>query len=234
MIILRSTLFLIWFIGLSTVMSLVFLPVMILPHGAIVWMSQRWCALTFWGLKFFAGTKFELRGTLPQHGALVAAKHMSMWDALALILVLDCPVFVLKRELLRIPFFGWYLRKAGMVAIDRSAGALAVRKMATAARNAIQKRRNVLIFPEGTRKKPGAPPDYKPGVAALYGQLGTNCVPVALNSGLFWQGFIKRPGTIVMQFLEPIPSGLKRPQFMALVETRIEEASNALIAETWP
>jgi 1-acyl-sn-glycerol-3-phosphate acyltransferase len=121
-----------------------------------------------------------------------------------------------------------------MVAIDRSAGALAVRKMATAARNAIQKRRNVLIFPEGTRKKPGAPPDYKPGVAALYGQLGTNCVPVALNSGLFWQGFIKRPGTIVMQFLEPIPPGLKRPQFMALVENRIEEASNALIAETRP
>jgi 1-acyl-sn-glycerol-3-phosphate acyltransferase len=226
---LRSALFLLWFAMLSTAMSVLFLPVMILPHGAIVWMSRYWCALTLWGLRFFAGIKFDLRGLPPRRGLLVAAKHMSMWDTLALNLVLGCPVFVLKRELLWVPFFGWYLRKAGMIAIDRSAGASAMRKMVAAARRAVRQNRNVLIFPEGTRKKPGAPPDYKPGVAGLYKQLGTDCVPVALNSGLFWQGFVKKPGTIVMQFLEPIPAGLERAEFMARLEKQIENATNALM-----
>jgi 1-acyl-sn-glycerol-3-phosphate acyltransferase len=231
MTILRSALFLLWFALLSTAMSLVFFPVMLLPRGAVAWMSRRWSALTLWGLKVFAGTGFELRGTPPPPGVLVAAKHMSMWDTLALNLVLDCPVFVLKRELLWVPFFGWYLWKAGMIAIDRGAGASALRKMAVAARRASAQGRSILIFPEGTRKKPDDAPDYKSGVAGLYSQLGEACFPVALNSGLFWQGFRKKSGAIVMQFLEPIPPGLKRPQFMAELEARIETATRALIAQ---
>ena len=162
---------------------------------------------------------------------LIAAKHMSMWDTLALNLVLGGPAFVLKRELLLVPFFGWYLWKAGMIAIDRSAGPSALRKMTAAARRAFARHRSVLIFPEGTRKKPGDTPDYKPGAAGLYGQLGVACVPVALNSGLFWTGFVKKPGVILVEFLEPIPTGLKRPAFMDLLETRIETGTRALIAE---
>jgi 1-acyl-sn-glycerol-3-phosphate acyltransferase len=231
MTLLRSALFLLWFAVLSTVMSIVFFPVMLLPPSATVWMSRRWCAATLWGLKFFAKIDFELRGPLPPRGVLVAAKHMSMWDTLAFNLVLGGPAFVLKRELLRVPFFGWYLWKAGMIAIDRSAGPSALRKMTVAARQAFARHRSVLIFPEGTRKKPGDPPDYKPGVAGLYGQLGVVCVPVALNSGLFWTGFVKKPGTIRIEFLEPIPPGLKRPAFMEILETRIETGTRALIAE---
>jgi len=161
---------------------------------------------------------------------LVASKHMSMWDTMALYLVLDQPAIVLKRELLRIPFYGWYVWKATAIAIDRAAGASALRKMSAAARQVLDQGRPILIFPEGTRQKPGAPPDYKPGVAGLYALSGVTCVPVALNSGVYWTGFLKRPGTIVLEFLEPIAPGLKRDAFMGLLESRIETATNRLLS----
>jgi 1-acyl-sn-glycerol-3-phosphate acyltransferase len=152
-----------------------------------------------------------------------------MWDTLALYLVLNQPAIVLKRELLRIPFYGWFLAKAAAIAIDRGAGASALRKMSNAARRVLDDGRPILIFPEGTRKKPGAMPDYKPGVAGLYALLGVDCVPVALNSGVYWTGFLKRPGTIVLEFLEPIGPGLKRDAFMAQLQKRIETATAALL-----
>jgi 1-acyl-sn-glycerol-3-phosphate acyltransferase len=136
---------------------------------------------------------------------------------------------VLKRELLRIPFYGWFLWKATAIPIDRTAGASAMRKMGQAAKAVLADGRPILIFPEGTRKKPGDAPDYKPGVAGLYGMLDVPCVPVALNSGAYWTGFTKRPGTIVLEFLPPIPPGLKRAAFMAMLETRIETATAALL-----
>ena len=225
----RSTLFLVWFLVVTTILSLIFLPVLILPRRATVWLARLWARLTFWGLKIFAGIGFEIRGTPPQGPVLVASKHMSMWDTLALYLALDEPAIVLKRELLRIPFYGWFLAKAAAIAIDRSAGPRALRQMAEAARKVLAQGRPILIFPEGTRKKPGAAPDYKPGVAGLYGLLGVACVPVALNSGVYWTGFLKRPGTIVLEFLEPIPPGLKREAFMRQLQARIESATTALL-----
>jgi 1-acyl-sn-glycerol-3-phosphate acyltransferase len=226
---LRSALFLLWFLAITTILSLIFLPVLALPRGATVWLARLWARWTFWGLKIFAGIDWEIRGRPPKGPVLVASKHMSMWDTLALYLALDQPAIVLKRELLRIPFYGWFLAKAAAIAIDRSAGASALRKMAEAARKVLAQGRPILIFPEGTRKKPGASPDYKPGVAGLYGQLDVDCVPVALNSGVYWTGFIKRPGTIVLEFLEPIGPGLKRDAFMRLLEERIETATNRLL-----
>ena len=160
---------------------------------------------------------------------LVAAKHMSMWDTLALYLALDAPAIVLKRELLYIPFLWLVLWKATAIAIDRGAGAGALRKMQNAAKEVLGEGRPILIFPEGTRKKPGAAPDYKPGVAGLYALLDVACVPVALNSGVYWTGFRKKPGTIVLEFLEPIPPGLKRAEFMNVLEKRIETATNRLL-----
>ena len=177
-----------------------------------------------------SGTGMRQIGEAPRGGVLVASKHMSMWDTLALYLALDDPGIVLKRELLRIPFYGWYLWKAAAIPIDRGAGADALRRMTHAAKTVLAEGRPILIFPEGTRKKPGAPPDYKPGVAGLYSMLGVECVPVALNSGVHWTGFRKRPGTIVLEFLEPIAPGMKRPAFMALLEERIETATNRLLA----
>jgi 1-acyl-sn-glycerol-3-phosphate acyltransferase len=159
---------------------------------------------------------------------------MSMWDTVALYLLLDDPAVVLKRDLRLIPFYGWYTWKAGSIAIDRDGKASALRQMAASAKRAMAEGRSILIFPEGTRKPPGASPDYKPGVAGLYGQLNAPCVPVALNSGLFWTGpggFLKKRGRIVVQFLEPIPSGLRRREFMATLEERIERATDALLAE---
>jgi 1-acyl-sn-glycerol-3-phosphate acyltransferase len=226
---LRSALFLLWFILITATLSLIFLPVLVLPRAATVWLARLWSRATFWGLKAFTGIGFEIRGRPPKGPVLVASKHMSMWDTLALYLALEDPAIVLKRELLRIPFYGWYVNKAAAIAIDRGAGADALRRMVHAAEKVLAEGRPILIFPEGTRKKPGAPPDYKPGVAGLYGQLGVACVPVALNSGRYWQGFWKYPGTITMEFLAPIPAGLKRREFMAELEARIETSTNRLL-----
>lgn len=227
---LRSALFMAWFLIVTTILSILFLPVLILPRGATVWLARLWSRITFWGLKVLVGIHWEIRGTPPKSPVLVASKHMSMWDTMALYLALDQPATVLKRELLYIPFYGWFLWKGTAIAIDRSAGASALRKMSHAAQSVLGEGRPILIFPEGTRKKPGAAPDYKPGVAGLYAMLGVECVPVALNSGVYWTGFLKRPGTIVLEFLEPIAPGMKRPAFMALLEERIETATNRLLA----
>jgi 1-acyl-sn-glycerol-3-phosphate acyltransferase len=226
---LRSALFMAWFLFTTTILSLVFLPVLILPRGATVWLARLWSRVTFWGLKVFAGIGWEVRGPVPKDAVLVASKHMSMWDTMALYLALDAPAIVLKRSLLFIPFYGWFVWKATAIAIDRSAGASALRKMSHAAKTVLGEGRAILIFPEGTRKKPGAAPDYKPGVAGLYAMLDVDCVPVALNSGVHWTGFFKRPGTIVLQFLQPIPKGMKRAAFMTLLEERIETATNGLL-----
>jgi len=228
---LRSAIFFLWFALVSAAICIVFLPALILPRKITVWMSRRWSALNFWGLRVIAGVRFEVRGRVPANGVLVAAKHMSMWDTMALYLALDDPAVVLKRGLQFIPFYGWYITKVGSIAIDRSGKGSAVRKMVAAARRALAQGRSILIFPEGTRKKPDAAPDYKPGVAALYNQLGVECVPAALNSGLFWTGFIKRPGRIVLEFLEPIPPGLRSRDFMKVLQDRVESGSCELVAE---
>lgn len=228
---LRSAIFFLWFAFVSAAICIVFLPALLLPRKITVWMSRRWSGLMFWGLRVFAGIKFEVRGTVPRDGVLVAAKHMSMWDTMALYLVLDDPAVVLKRGLQFIPFYGWYITKAGSIPIDRGGGASTLRRMTAAAKRALEAGRSILIFPEGTRKKPGAAPDYKSGVAALYSQLGVTCIPAALNSGLFWTGFTKYNGNIVLEFLEPISPGLRSRDFMRQLEERVETATARLIEE---
>ncbi len=230
MIRLRSTLYFLWFIAVSVVVHIATVPALLMPPAATLLAARLWCRLLLWGLKVFAGLDYEVRGEVPAGGALVASKHMSMWDTLALELLLHDARFVMKKELLLIPFYGWFVKKAGMIAIDRAGHASALRKMAAAVKQAVAAGDAVIIFPEGTRKKPGAPPDYKPGVAALYTQLGVACVPVALNSGRYWQGFLKRPGTIVIEFLPAIPPGLDRRAFMATLQDRIETATAKLLA----
>jgi 1-acyl-sn-glycerol-3-phosphate acyltransferase len=229
MILTRSLLFLIWFAVITVVMGTLALPLLLGPRKAALALSRRWARGVLWGLKSLAGVDMRITGTVPRAPVLVAAKHMSTWDTLAIHLALGDPGIVLKRSLLLIPFFGWYVGKTAAIPIDRGAGASALRTMARTAQKMLAAGRPVVIFPEGTRRKPGAPPDYKPGVAGLYSQLGVACVPVALNSGRYWQGFWKRPGTITLAFLEPIPPGLKRAQFMPILEERIETATKALL-----
>ena len=131
-----------------------------------------------------------------------------------------------------IPFMGWYSKLSGMIVIDRGGHATALRKMMADARDRLDDGRQLVIFPEGHRQDPGATPDYKPGIAALYRDLDMPCIPVATNSGVHWpaHGFLRKPGVVVYEYLEPIPAGLKRADFMALLEERIETASNALLA----
>lgn len=231
MVFLRSCLFFVWFALASAVIAVGGVWVLLLPRRATEVLSKTWSRAVLFGLKHIAGVSYEVRGPVPRTPVLIASKHMSMWDTVVLYLLLDDACAVLKRGLQYIPFYGWYIWKAGSIAIDRDGKASALKKMVAQAKAALAAGRPILIFPEGTRKDPGAPPDYKPGVAALYGQLGVDCVPVALNSGQFWTGFIKKPGTIVIEFLPSIPPGLKRAAFMETLQDRIENATGKLLAE---
>jgi 1-acyl-sn-glycerol-3-phosphate acyltransferase len=229
---LRSALFLIWFVAVSLVMNVGCLPLLLVPRQATVWAANRWAALLLFGLKHIAGMELEVRGSVPKGATLVAAKHFSMWETIALLMVLRAPAIVIKRELLWIPLYGWYCIKQGMIPIDRKGGARSIRRMQAAAKRAVDQDRPIVIFPEGTRRKPGAPPDYKPGVAGLYSLLAIACIPLAHNSGLYWSGwFLRKPGTVVVEFLEPIAPGLPRREFMSQLETRIESATNRLLRE---
>jgi 1-acyl-sn-glycerol-3-phosphate acyltransferase len=234
MILIRSTIFAVWFAIATVVIYIAVLPAMLLPRRVMMHASRLWSRAVFFGLRWICGLRYEVRGQVPKGAVLIASKHMSMWDTMGLYLTVWDPAAVLKRELLRIPFYGWYIWKAGVISIDRGGYAAALRRMTAEAKKALAAGRPILIFPEGTRKKPGAPPDYKPGVAGLYSLLNVPCVPVALNSGLFWtgpMGFIKKPGRIVLEFLEPIPAGLKRSAFMQTLQDRIETATTKLVAE---
>jgi 1-acyl-sn-glycerol-3-phosphate acyltransferase len=234
MTILRSALFFLWFAITSAIIAVCGVWVLLLPRRATEMLSKTWSRTTLFGLKWIAGLDYEVRGSIPRGRVLVASKHMSMWDTVMLYLLLDDAAAVVKRSLLYIPFYGWYLWKAGVIAIDRDAKASALKQMVAQAKARHAENRPVFIFPEGHRMAPSAPPDYKPGVAALYTQLGVACIPVALNSALFWSGpagFIKRSGRVVIEFLPPIPPGLKRAAFMEQLQTRIETATDALVIE---
>jgi 1-acyl-sn-glycerol-3-phosphate acyltransferase len=231
---LRSSVFFLWFAVMSIAVHIVFLPALFLPRRAAVTAARSWCAGILWGLRNIARLDYEVRGEIPRTPMLIASKHMTMWDTVALFYVIGDPVFVLKRELMSVPLYGWYARRVGMIAIDRQARGRALREMTKAARRALLSGLSVVIFPEGTRKKVGAPTDYKPGIAALYQRLDRPCIPVALNSGLFWTGpagFLKKRGRIVLQFLPAIAPGLDRKEFMRELEDRIENATVMLVKE---
>ncbi|MEZ5850854.1 MAG: lysophospholipid acyltransferase family protein [Hyphomicrobiaceae bacterium] len=188
-----------------------------------------------WLLKVVCGTRIEVRGRekLPEGACLVVAKHQSAWDTFALVPIFDDPAIVLKDELKWIPFYGWFCVKFEHILVKRDRAAVALKAMLADARKKAGQHRQIVIFPEGTRRAPGAPPDYKPGYVALYEGLGIPLVPLALNSGLFWprRSWRRYPGTIVVEILDPVPPGLKRAEVRRAVEARIEEASNRLLAE---
>jgi len=188
-----------------------------------------------WLLKHIVGLDFELRGQdkLPKGPFLVASKHQSAWETFALIPMFRDPALLMKRELFWIPFHGWFSTKFEMIPVDRDKGPAALRRMLQAAKERIEAGREIILFPEGTRRAPGAPPDYKTGIVLLYNTLGVPCVPVALNSGVFWRrrSWLRKPGTVAVEILDPIPPGLSRPEFMARLQEAIEPATSRLLAE---
>jgi 1-acyl-sn-glycerol-3-phosphate acyltransferase len=187
-----------------------------------------------WLLKVIVGTKLEVRGheKLPKGACLVASKHQSAWETFALIPLFRDPALLMKRELFFIPFHGWFSKKFEMIPVDRDKGPTALRRMLREAKKRVEDGREIIIFPEGTRRPPGAPPDYKTGVILLYEALHIPCVPVALNSGVFWprRSLERRPGTIVVEFLDPIPPGLPKAEFLKRLTDAIETASSRLLA----
>jgi 1-acyl-sn-glycerol-3-phosphate acyltransferase len=229
---LRSLLFVAYFYLMSAPLAIGFTLLLPLPRKALMGAIKLWSHLVMVGLKLIVGIKVEMRGLehRPTGPALIAAKHQSTFDFIGPFDLLPDPTFVLKKELLRIPFFGWHCLGSGMIPIDREGHSKALKELVRDAKDRLADGRQIIIFPEGTRKAPGAEPDYKPGVAALYRELGVPCVPAATNSGVLWpaKGYPSRPGTIVFEFLPPIPQGLKRAEFMRELEQRIETASNAL------
>jgi 1-acyl-sn-glycerol-3-phosphate acyltransferase len=188
---------------------------------------------SIWLMRAIVGTKLEVRGreNLPEGPAIIAAKHQSAWDTFGIIPLVRDPAMIMKQELLSLPVYGWFCRKFEMIPIQRELGPAALRRMAAEASKRAAEGRDIVIFPEGTRRAPGAPPAYKPGVALLYDMLNLPCVPVALNSGLFWprRSLVRRPGTIVVEFLPPIPPGVPRKEFLPRLQTQIETASARLL-----
>jgi 1-acyl-sn-glycerol-3-phosphate acyltransferase len=216
----------------TVVMGVIGAPTLFMPRPVLARFSRRWAKGALAILAATIGLRHRVVGEIPHGRVIVAARHQSAWETLALPTVLDDPAIVLKRELLWIPIFGWYVARNDMVPIDRSGGGAALRRMIRAARRAVAQNRPILVFPEGTRTRPGARRDYHPGIYALYRDLGLPVVPVALNSGVFWprRSFAKRPGTITVEFLPAIAPGLTREEFMAELRRRIEAATDALLA----
>lgn len=230
---LRSLLFTLWLYLSMPIFAVGLSPAMLMPHGAAMGVIKAWARFVLFGLRWIAGVKVEFRGLehRPTGPALIAPKHQGMLDVVAPFAVLDDPCFVLKKELMVLPFFGWFAWKTKMIPVDRSAGSTALKIMVKQARARLAEGRQILIFPEGTRAPVGAPADYKPGVAAIYRDLDAPCWPVATNSGVHWpaHGFRRYPGTVVFEFLPPIPAGLKRAEFMKRLEDSVETASAALL-----
>lgn len=232
---LRSLLFMLWLYGSMAVIAIVSSPVLLLPHGVSMGVIRWWAKAVLFGARLIVGIKVEFRGLehRPTGPALVAGKHMSMLDTIAPFVVLDNPAYVLKKSLIYLPFLGWYAWRTKMVAVKREDAAKALRAMAKACAERLKEGRQIIIFPEGTRSDPGDDPTYKPGVAALYRDLDVPCHLLATNSGQFWpgHGIDRKPGTVVFEFLPPIPAGLKRGELMSELKVRLESASTALIEE---
>ncbi len=219
---------------LNTAVFLIFgSPLLLGPRSWAMAVLKAHALASIWWMRVICGTKLEVRGlqNLPEGPAIIAAKHQSAWDTFGLIPWARDPAMVMKKELLSVPVYGWFSRKFEMIFVQRELGARALRRMAADAATRAAQGRDIVIFPEGTRRSPGAPPAYKPGVTLLYDTLGIPCVPVALNSGVFWprRSLIRRPGTIVVEFLPAIEPGMPRKQFISLLQERIETATARLI-----
>ena len=232
-IFLRSLIYNVLFYLMLVFWIIVAIPTFLMPRSALMAVARIWARSSIWLLRVICNTKVEFRGVekIPKGPLVVASKHQSMWETFALLQFFDQPLFILKRELKWIPLFGWYLIKADMIGVNRAAGGRSLLDMARRAGEEVRRGRQLIIFPEGTRTAVGAPPHYKTGVAQIYADCGVTCVPVALNSGLFWprRTFMRYPGTLVVEFLDPLPPGLSRREFIARISGVIEDATSRLV-----
>ncbi|WP_114952950.1 lysophospholipid acyltransferase family protein [Sphingosinicella terrae] len=223
---LRSALFAFFFYGWTVFAVLLSFPISLLGTAAIRGWAHGWVRYHRVCAAIFLGIRTRIEGAPPSGPVLVAAKHQSMFETFEIMLMLREPAVVLKRELADIPFWGWVVRRYGVIPVDRAGGAPALRRMMRAAEAAIGEGRPIVIFPEGTRVPPGQKPPLQSGFAGLYRALRLPVCPVAIDSGRLWprHRFIKRPGIITFRFGEPLPPGLPRGE----IEAKVHEAINVL------
>lgn len=233
MIFLRSLIFNIILILSIVLIGLLSLPMLLGPRAGVAFIRDVWIKLIIGVLRVVVGLRHEVNGleNLPNQNIIIAAKHQSAWETLALHLIFKDPAIILKKELLKLPILGWFISKVGMVPINRSGGGGALKSMIEVAKRWSDSGRPIIIFPQGTRVGVDEKLRYHPGVFAIYKALDLPVVPVALNSGVFWpkQSFTKQAGTIKLEVIEPIPPGLGRKEFMDLLEMKIEKTSRNLL-----
>jgi 1-acyl-sn-glycerol-3-phosphate acyltransferase len=233
-LVIRSVVFNVLFYLNLLVHFIAAIPTLAMPRWGIIAVARFWARTNLWLLRMVCGIRVEFRGVekIPPGPLLVSSKHQSLWETFALLLILPDPAYIMKRELMWIPFFGWYTWKAGMIPVDRSRGSQALAEMNACARREAERNRQIIIFPEGTRRPPGAEPKYKYGVVHLYAEMGVPCLPIALNSGLFWprRSIRRYPGTIRVEVLDPIPPGLGKDEFFERLQGEVEAATARLVA----
>jgi 1-acyl-sn-glycerol-3-phosphate acyltransferase len=234
-LVIRSVFFNILFYVTLVIWLVVALPTFFMPYRAIIWVAKAWGRSNLFLLRAVCGLDADFRGLekIPQGPLIVAAKHQSAWETFALLWLFDNPTYIMKRELQWIPLFGWLALKGRMIPVDRGAGSSGLIALAERARKELADNRQIIIFPEGTRRPAGAEPRYKYGIVRLYAESKVPVLPIALNSGLFWRrrSILRPPGTIVVQVLDPIPPGLEDEAFMARLQDDIETATAGLIEE---
>lgn len=235
MLVLRSLVYQIAFLLWTALLGIAGLPLLLASRRTVMRFGAFWSRGVLVLLRVICGLDYQLRGRehLPDGPAIVAMKHQSAWDAIAMPVLFEDAASIIKRELAWIPFYGWYTMKAGSIAIDRGAGSRALKRMVADAARVKAQGRKITIFPEGTRGAVDETRPYLPGVAALYQYLDLALVPVAVNSGLFWKrrGFLRRPGTVLVEILPAISPGLERHAMMERLRTEIEYATARLVAE---
>ncbi len=231
----RSVLYNIYFFGGTALFVVTMLPLMLCPRpwmqSAVSWLAR---SMAF-GARWLIGLRIEVRGreNIPEGAVIFASKHQSAWDTSFFYIECPDPAYVLKRELLKIPLWGWYTQKCKAINVDRAGGASALKRLVADVQDRLANGRQVIVFPEGSRTAPGHRAPFHPGIAAIYARTEAPVVPVALNSGLFWgrRSFLKQRGVITVEFLPPMPRGLKRRDFMEALSQQIGDATDRLEAE---
>ena len=230
--VIRSILFYVFLALWTILMGIICFPYLFVSYQYLRKPVNIWLKGIFKLLQIICNITYEIRGkeNIPSYAVLVASKHQSAFETFALFYHINNSIFIHKRQLFFIPIFGQYLKKINMISIDRSEGTIAMRKMLKQTKQKIQEGKSIIIFPEGTRKKPGENPDYKTGIAGIYKNLETEVLPVAVNSGHYWpkHTFIKKPGKIIIKFLQPIPTKLEKKEFLERIESVIEEETNKI------
>ncbi|MCC5780480.1 1-acyl-sn-glycerol-3-phosphate acyltransferase [Nitratireductor sp. B36] len=207
----------------------------LLPRKKAWFVPKFWAASSLWLQRVITGARSEITGleNLPDGPCIIAPKHQSFWDTIAFLPNIPDALYILKRELVWIPFFGWYVAKMRMIPINRGSRTKALKQAVKSAHELMKDNRQLIIYPEGTRRPPGAEPAYKYGIVELYGQLGVPVVPVAHAAGLFWprRKFLRHPGLIRARFLPPIEPGLPRDVFQERLVRETETACDEMLVE---